>query len=80
MRIKRDMLSRSSIRKKDDQVFSKMKPYAKANHFVGMSAITRKNSLGRNLLRMRKVSFAQRIIRTVLHFHIEMREDVRGLL
>ena len=45
------------------QVFSKMKPYAKANHFVGMSAITRKNSLGRNLLRMRKVSFAQRLIR-----------------
>lgn len=37
------------------EVFSKMKPYAKANHFVGMSAITRKNSLGRNLLRMRKV-------------------------
>jgi len=34
--------------------FMKLKPYQKMNHFVGMSSITRKNSLGRNLLRMRK--------------------------
>jgi len=34
--------------------FMKLKPYQKMNHFVGMSSITRKNNLGRNLLRMRK--------------------------
>ena len=34
--------------------FIKMKPYQKTNHFVGMCAISRKNNLGRNLLRMRK--------------------------
>jgi tubulin polyglutamylase TTLL6/13 len=34
--------------------FMKLKPYQKINHFVGMSAITRKNNMGRNLLRMRK--------------------------
>lgn len=34
--------------------FMKLKLYQKMNHFVGMSAITRKNNLGRNLLRMRK--------------------------
>lgn len=34
--------------------FMKLKSYQKMNHFVGMSAITRKNNLGRNLLRMRK--------------------------
>jgi len=34
--------------------FMKLKPYQKMNHFVGMSCITRKNNLGRNLLRMRK--------------------------
>eukprot|EP00448_Togula_jolla_P014167 CAMPEP_0170584158 /NCGR_PEP_ID=MMETSP0224-20130122/8539_1 /TAXON_ID=285029 /ORGANISM="Togula jolla, Strain CCCM 725" /LENGTH=864 /DNA_ID=CAMNT_0010907573 /DNA_START=103 /DNA_END=2693 /DNA_ORIENTATION=- len=34
--------------------FMKLRPYQKMNHFVGMSAITRKNNLGRNLLRMRK--------------------------
>jgi len=34
--------------------FMKLKPYQKMNHFVGMSAITRKNNMGRNLLRMRK--------------------------
>ncbi|CAJ1427848.1 unnamed protein product [Effrenium voratum] len=32
----------------------KLKAYQKMNHFVGMSSITRKNNLGRNLLRMRK--------------------------
>lgn len=31
-----------------------LKPWQKMNHFVGMSSITRKNNLGRNLLRMRK--------------------------
>lgn len=35
--------------------FTKMKTFQKVNHFVGMSAITRKNNLGRNLLRMKKV-------------------------
>lgn len=35
--------------------FTKLKPFQKVNHFVGMSAITRKNNLGRNLLRMKKV-------------------------
>jgi len=34
--------------------FMKLKSYQKMNHFVGMSSITRKNNLGRNLLRMRK--------------------------
>ncbi|CAJ1354590.1 unnamed protein product [Effrenium voratum] len=34
--------------------FMKLKAYQKMNHFVGMSSITRKNNLGRNLLRMRK--------------------------
>merc|ERR1719156_121045 len=34
--------------------FIKMRAYQKVNHFVGMSSITRKNNLGRNLLRMRK--------------------------
>eukprot|EP00929_Paragymnodinium_shiwhaense_P061124 TRINITY_DN30523_c0_g1_i1.p1 TRINITY_DN30523_c0_g1~~TRINITY_DN30523_c0_g1_i1.p1 ORF type:complete len:982 (-),score=159.06 TRINITY_DN30523_c0_g1_i1:613-3558(-) len=34
--------------------FSKLRPYQKVNHFVGMTSITRKNSLGRNLLRMRR--------------------------
>mmetsp|Transcript_108864 Transcript_108864/g.306790 ORF Transcript_108864/g.306790 Transcript_108864/m.306790 type:complete len:1084 (-) Transcript_108864:61-3312(-) len=34
--------------------FMKLRPYQKMNHFVGMSSITRKNNLGRNLLRMRK--------------------------
>lgn len=34
--------------------FMKLKLYQKMNHFVGMSSITRKNNLGRNLLRMRK--------------------------
>ena len=34
--------------------FSKLKPFQKQNHFVGMCAITRKNNLGRNLLRMKK--------------------------
>eukprot|EP00929_Paragymnodinium_shiwhaense_P108345 TRINITY_DN74661_c0_g1_i1.p1 TRINITY_DN74661_c0_g1~~TRINITY_DN74661_c0_g1_i1.p1 ORF type:complete len:811 (-),score=138.77 TRINITY_DN74661_c0_g1_i1:66-2498(-) len=34
--------------------FMKLKTYQKFNHFVGMSSITRKNNLGRNLLRMRK--------------------------
>ncbi|CAE7454620.1 Ttll6a, partial [Symbiodinium natans] len=34
--------------------FMKLKTYQKMNHFVGMSSITRKNNLGRNLLRMRK--------------------------
>lgn len=34
--------------------FMKLKPYQKMNHFVGMSSITRKGNLGRNLLRMRK--------------------------
>jgi len=34
--------------------FMKLKQYQKMNHFVGMSSITRKNNLGRNLLRMRK--------------------------
>mmetsp|Transcript_92094 Transcript_92094/g.204438 ORF Transcript_92094/g.204438 Transcript_92094/m.204438 type:complete len:907 (-) Transcript_92094:236-2956(-) len=34
--------------------FMKLRQYQKMNHFVGMSAITRKNNLGRNLLRMRK--------------------------
>lgn len=34
--------------------FCKLKSYQKMNHFVGMSAITRKNNMGRNLLRMRK--------------------------
>lgn len=34
--------------------FMKLKPYQRMNHFVGMSSITRKNNLGRNLLRMRK--------------------------
>lgn len=34
--------------------FVKLKPYQKMNHFVGMNSITRKNNLGRNLLRMRK--------------------------
>lgn len=31
-----------------------MKSYQKVNHFVGMTSITRKNNLGRNLLRMKK--------------------------
>ncbi|CAK9023953.1 Probable beta-tubulin polyglutamylase (Tubulin-tyrosine ligase family protein 6A) [Durusdinium trenchii] len=34
--------------------FMKLKTFQKMNHFVGMSSITRKNNLGRNLLRMRK--------------------------
>lgn len=34
--------------------FMKLKGYQKMNHFVGMSAITRKNNMGRNLLRMLK--------------------------
>ena len=34
--------------------FSRLKPFQKINHFVGMCAITRKNNLGRNLLRMKK--------------------------
>eukprot|EP00392_Amoebophrya_sp_AT5.2_P012170 g12265.t1 len=34
--------------------FTKLKTYQKINHFVGMCAITRKNNLGRNLLRMKK--------------------------
>ncbi|CAD7950498.1 unnamed protein product [Amoebophrya sp. A120] len=34
--------------------FTKLKSYQKINHFVGMCAITRKNNLGRNLLRMKK--------------------------
>lgn len=34
--------------------FIKMKSYQKVNHFVGMTSITRKNNLGRNLLRMKK--------------------------
>ena len=34
--------------------FSQLKPYQKYNHFVGMSALSRKNNLGRNLLRMKK--------------------------
>eukprot|EP00927_Polykrikos_kofoidii_P030286 TRINITY_DN26084_c0_g1_i1.p1 TRINITY_DN26084_c0_g1~~TRINITY_DN26084_c0_g1_i1.p1 ORF type:complete len:1050 (-),score=183.36 TRINITY_DN26084_c0_g1_i1:208-3357(-) len=34
--------------------FMKLKAYQKMNHFVGMSSITRKNNLGRNLLRMHK--------------------------
>eukprot|EP00921_Rhytidocystis_pertsovi_P001662 GHVQ01002829.1.p1 GENE.GHVQ01002829.1~~GHVQ01002829.1.p1 ORF type:complete len:1303 (+),score=238.81 GHVQ01002829.1:778-4686(+) len=32
----------------------RMKPYQRVNHFVGTNAISRKNSLGRNLLRMKK--------------------------
>merc|ERR1719454_399499 len=34
--------------------FIKMQSYQKVNHFVGMTSITRKNNLGRNLLRMKK--------------------------
>lgn len=34
--------------------FIKMKIYQRVNHFLGMSAISRKNNLGRNLLRMKK--------------------------
>jgi tubulin polyglutamylase TTLL6/13 len=34
--------------------FTKMQPYQKVNHFIGMTSITRKNNLGRNLLRMKK--------------------------
>ncbi|CAD7946814.1 unnamed protein product [Amoebophrya sp. A25] len=34
--------------------FTKLKSYQKINHFVGMCAITRKNNLGRNLIRMKK--------------------------
>ncbi len=36
-----------------DKLF-KMKPYQKINHFPGMSAVARKNFLGKNLLRMKK--------------------------
>ena len=32
----------------------RLHPYQKINHFVGMSAITRKGNLGRNLLRMKR--------------------------
>lgn len=34
--------------------FIKMQSFQKVNHFVGMTSITRKNNLGRNLLRMKK--------------------------
>ncbi|KAF4693471.1 Tubulin tyrosine ligase-like, member 6 [Perkinsus olseni] len=34
--------------------FMKMNKNERVNHFVGMSALSRKNNLGRNLLRMRK--------------------------
>lgn len=34
--------------------FCKLKPHQRYNHFIGMNSITRKNNLGRNLLRMRK--------------------------
>jgi len=34
--------------------FIKLRTYQKVNHFVGMTSITRKNNLGRNLLRMKK--------------------------
>ena len=38
----------------DPDFLSKMKSYQKVNHFPGMYAITKKNHLGRNLMRMRK--------------------------
>mmetsp|Transcript_4094 Transcript_4094/g.7351 ORF Transcript_4094/g.7351 Transcript_4094/m.7351 type:complete len:1093 (-) Transcript_4094:100-3378(-) len=34
--------------------FIKMNSYQRVNHFVGMTSITKKNNLGRNLLRMKK--------------------------
>ena len=34
--------------------FSKLKPNQRYNHFAGMNSLTRKNNLGRNLLRMKK--------------------------
>lgn len=37
----------------------KMKPYQKINHFPGMSAVARKNFLGKNLLKMKKIFPAQ---------------------
>lgn len=37
-----------------DQV-SRMQPYQKINHFPGMYALARKNYLGRNLMKMRKL-------------------------
>lgn len=34
--------------------FARLESHQRYNHFVGMNAITRKNNLGRNLIRMRK--------------------------
>ncbi len=33
---------------------SRMQPYQKINHFPGMFSLSRKNYLGRNLMKMRK--------------------------
>jgi tubulin polyglutamylase TTLL6/13 len=37
------------------EIVSKLKPYQKINHYNGMSCITRKNHLCRNLMRIRKI-------------------------
>eukprot|EP01022_Parablepharisma_sp_SALTPOND_P029179 TRINITY_DN72748_c0_g1_i1.p1 TRINITY_DN72748_c0_g1~~TRINITY_DN72748_c0_g1_i1.p1 ORF type:complete len:639 (+),score=97.27 TRINITY_DN72748_c0_g1_i1:132-2048(+) len=36
-------------------VVSKLKPYQKVNHFYGMSCLSRKNYLGKNMMRIRKM-------------------------
>ena len=37
------------------EMVTKLKPYQKINHFAGMSCLARKNFLGRNLMKMRKL-------------------------
>ena len=37
------------------EVLVKMQPHQKINHFPGMSVLSRKNNLGKNLMKMRKV-------------------------
>ena len=36
-------------------LYSRMKPFQKVNHFPGMSALSRKNNLARNLAKMHKI-------------------------
>lgn len=36
------------------EILARMQPHQKINHFPGMSVLSRKNNLGRNLMKMRK--------------------------
>ena len=36
-------------------LYSRMKPFQKVNHFPGMSALSRKNNLARNLAKLHKI-------------------------